>query len=1122
MYNKVKLLLLAVTMLMLVARTTLPVLAQNPTGSIRGVIKDQQGAVISNATITVTNKSTGTVRTTNAGSDGIYAVENLPAGDYEIKIAAEGFATQNISAVVQVGSTTPGDASLRVGNKGEVIDVVADAPVIDKLNYKIDGVVGRKQIENLPLNGRNFLQLALLEPGVAVEAVDNPGTSPNNFFRVSVAGASQALTRISVDGATINDRVTGGTSQNFSQESVQEFQISTFNYDLSTSVTSVGSINVISRSGTNDFHGSAFMYYRDHNMAAFPALQRNPREAIDPSLKDPFFARRQMGGSIGGPIKKDRAFFFFNYEHQNQDGVVPISNNHPIFSQFDVAFPQPLDFDQANLKVDFKVNNKNNAFVRFSTDNNDNFNSANGVFLPSNWVATKNVSTQALGGLTTIFTAQTVNDFRYSYSFYSGRLNIPTDECKDPVYCIGLGGPRIGTTLSNFGIGNNLNTPQNRVLRTYQLTDTLNWQKGAHGIRVGGEWEHFYGQGHWAYLEPAFITLWDPLHILAFVAGTGGVNSPFFPLYNALPTSLKLNATGTGPAVPGLLPTYADILKLPLAGFATGVGNPGQPQPYNFDTASHNDRYRIFGGDQWRIHPHFTLTYGVAWVYETNVLNHDLDRPAYLAPLLGGDLKAPKRDRNNFDPSVGFAWDLKGNGKTVIRGGGGIYHDSNLFWTRLNERAYTGPSGNGRYIIPGTLFASAQFPSGLLFDKFPTAFSGATLVAQLPTLRAQAQALLGNGTNIAVRGIEAVKTTGEQGFGGIFDPNMVIPYAVNASIGIQRELAHNLVFQADFVKRRSLKFGGLHDTFIVDRNRFNRVKLNADGTPARNAAGQVINNPVIPQCVGAQALDPKAQCSSGSIAISQNGANFDYMGLHVKVEKRFSSRYLFTASYALSKFVGFNGLGNGVYNLDNYYESYDYQSSDRRHRLTFSGVMELPRYDGGNKFIRGLANSWQISLINQMVSKPPLQLFISGVDLNGDGTNGLILPGATFRGFGRNISKSDVISLVADYNKNLATAVTGKRTVRDQVIPTITLPANFDNGDTFISQDIRLTRVIAIREKVNLQLIGEGFNVFNISNLSGYSGTLNGANFGVPSSRAGGVFGTGGPRAFQVAARLQF
>src|SRR5581483_1530341 len=136
-----------------------------------------------------------------------------------------------------------------------------------------------------------------------VEAVDNPGTSPNNFFRVSIAGASQAMTRISVDGATINDRVTGGTAQNFSQETVQEFQISTFNFDPSTSVTGVGSVNVVSRSGSNDFHGSAFFYFRDHNLSAYPSLKRDPRRLVDPSREDPFFARRQGGGSIGGPVK---------------------------------------------------------------------------------------------------------------------------------------------------------------------------------------------------------------------------------------------------------------------------------------------------------------------------------------------------------------------------------------------------------------------------------------------------------------------------------------------------------------------------------------------------------------------------------------------------------------------------------------------------------------------------------------------------------------------------------------------------------------------------------------------------------------------------------------------------
>jgi len=1109
MYNKFRLLLLTVALLTLVARMTFPVMAQNPTGSIRGVVKDQRGAVITNASVTVTNKATGAVRTAKPGSDGIYAVENLPAGDYEIKVEAEGFATQNIIVVVQVGGTTPGDASLRVGAKGEVVDIVAEAPIIDKQNYKIDGVVNRMQVDNLPLNGRNFLQLALLEPGVAVSSVDNPGSSPNNFFRVSIAGASQALTRISVDGATINDRVTGGTSQNFSQETVQEFQISSFNYDISTSTTSVGSVNVVSRSGSNAFHGSAFMYYRDHNLSAYPLLKRDAR------TQDPFFSRKQMGGSLGGPLKKDKFFFFFNGEYNNQHSVVLVNNNHPIWSKLDGAFPQPLTFKTTNLKLDYKVNDKHSAFIRLSTDNNHNINS-DGTTMPSYWVPTRNVSWQALGGLTSLFGSTKVNDLRYSHSFYSGRLRIPTaEDCPDPVFCIGLGGPRTQTTAApNFFIGNNVNVPQNRVLRTYQLTDTFSWQKGSHRVRIGGEWEHLYGVGLWAFLEPSLNVLWDPSTLLFLVSVSGGANSPVLPLYNALPDSLKLNATGTGP-LNSTIPTYADVLKLPIYYFLTGIGDPGQPQKFNLQTASHNNRYRVFAGDQWRVSDRVTLNYGLAYSIETNILNHDLDRPKILAPLLGGNLNPPKRDKNNFDPSLGFAWDVKGNGKTVIRGGSGIYHDANLFWTRLNERAYVGPSGNGRSIIPSSFYGldfsrfnnpSNPFDQNTFLGRIlaKNVLTAGGLAAILPALRAATVAQLGTGQDLSIRGVEVFKTTGLPDFGGIFSPDTVTPYSINASAGIQRELASNLVVSADFVMRRSLNFGGLHNTAIVDENRYDRF-ING------------VRTPVIPVCVGAQAADPKALCSTGPIAVSHSVANYRYTGLHIKVDKRFSGRYLFVASYALSKFTGFNGFNNGVVDRNNFHARDDYQGSDRRHRFTFSGFVDLPTYDGDNKATRGLLNGWQLGLIAQWVSAPPLGNTISNVDLTG-GINSIILPGGTFNGFGTRYGADELRVLVNKYNATLA----GTKDTRGQTLPVITLPTTIDNGDTFVSQDIRLTRNISITEKVKFQLIGEAFNVFNVSNLAGYSGTLNAANYGTPTSRAGGTFGSGGPRSFQFAARLQF
>jgi hypothetical protein len=648
------------------------------------------------------------------------------------------------------------------------------------------------------------------------------------------------------------------------------------------------------------------------------------------------------------------------------------------------------------------------------------------------------------------------------------------------------------------------------------LNDTLNWQKGDHRIRIGGEWEHHYGQGHWAFLEPAFAGIWDPLHILAFIQGTGGFpNSPFVPLYNSLPNSLKLNATGTGPLVPGLLPTYAEILQLPLFSFSTGVGDPGQPQQFNFAEAAHNNRYRVFFSDQWRVRPQFTLTYGLAYVYEDKLLNHDLDRPAILSTLLGGDLRPPKRDKNNFGPSLGFAWDLAGNAKTIVRGGAGIYYDSNLFWTRLNERAYIGPSGNGRYIIPGVFF-NVPGVGTLQFTSVPTNFRAANLEALLPTLRAQVTAALGNGKDLSVRGVERLKTTGIPGFGTVYDPDTVVPYSMNVSAGLQREIAPSLVVQADFVMRRSVKFGGLHAVFFVDRNRFDRPRV----TNVNPTTGVVtfVRNPVVPLCTGTQSSDPRAICSTGAIGVSHSGANYRYTGLHVKVDKRFSNRFLFVGSYALSKYTGFNG----VINFDNFYEADDYQDADRRHRFTYSGYVELPTYNGDSPFLKGVFNTWKVGVIWQLVSKPALTTLISSVDLDGDGLSTLILPGASFRSFGRGLDKSGLQELVAQYNKTYPTSVTGKRTPQNQVIPSITLPANFDNGDIFNSVDLRLTRVIRLRERAQLEFIAEAFNLFNVSNLTGYSGTLNGANFGIPSNRAGGVFGTGGPRAFQFAGRFTF
>jgi hypothetical protein len=322
-------------------------LAQAPVGDVSGTVFDESGAVIPNAAITITNKETGLVRNVTTNASGLYNASALPGGNYEIKTEVSGFRTLLREATITVGGLTTVDLHLQVGASKDIVTVESVSPQIEYEQHAIQGTVNRQQIEDLPLNGRSFLQLAMLEPGVTVSA--NSQGQYNRAFDVSILGADSDLTRITVDGATVRDSVTGGTQQNFSQEIVQEFQVSSVNFDLSTSLGAGGAVNVVTRSGGNDFHGSGFFFYRDHNMAAYPVLDRNP---IDPS---PFFARRQSGAWIGGPVKKDKLFFFSSIEHNNQEGVFAPLPTDPLFRSFATVAGSPYVGTEETERIDYRI-----------------------------------------------------------------------------------------------------------------------------------------------------------------------------------------------------------------------------------------------------------------------------------------------------------------------------------------------------------------------------------------------------------------------------------------------------------------------------------------------------------------------------------------------------------------------------------------------------------------------------------------------------------------------------------------------------------------------------------------------------------------------------------------------
>ena len=869
-------------------------------------------------------------------------------------------------------------------------------------------------------------------------------------------------TRVTVDGANINLIASIGATLQVSQEAVQEFQISTVNFDLSTSLTTDGAINIVTRSGGKDFHGSGFYFYRDHNLAAYPGLSHDPKNP------NPFFQRIQFGFQLGGPIRKDRAFFFTSYERNNQRGVLSIQPPSTDFAALGGVFPSPYFGNQFNLRFDVHLNPNQNGFVRYTHDGNRAFApfDGNNNALPSGWSRLTNWVDQSIGGLTSLLSPHVVNDLRFSYFFISSsEAPASIDDCSR---CLGVGSARV--SIPDAGVTFGRARTLSFVGRRYQLTESLMWQRGSHRLRFGFDWEDAAYSPQQVDQEPATITLYSPLRVRDF------------------------NATAPPAAqipLPSSFLTLDDILRLPLKSYSTSVG-PGFVPFRDFRKYRRTDLYRLYAAETWRIGPRLTLNYGLAWSYEPNSLNTDLTKPKLLTAILGANnLNPPRAQTANFSPTLGFAWAATRDGKTLIRGGAGRYFDPVSFNSVniANERRALSPAGTGRRSVSGTSVGVFDF------KNVPTRFTAADLMTILPGIRADLLQQLNPGNrDFTYRNIDVDKMGLNS---NLTDPFYKTPYALHFSLGVQRELARDLVLSVDFVRRRFLHnfiSGQSSGQSGIDYNRFNSA------------------HQVIPTCSPAQLKDVTAVCSNGAITFDNTTGIAQYQGLLVRLEKRFSRRTQFLASYALGSYTGTNGPGSvqfpgtGFNNFD-WFESNGPLPTDRRHILNLSGFVDLPR-------------KFQVSFSISAYSRPPFSVYVSGRDFNWDGTQNDLLPGTRVNQFNRGLGKDDLALLVAQYNQQFA----GKPTASGPIAPRLTLPANYSFNDNFFTQDVRLSRSFSLgSDRVRLVLMGEVFNLLNTANLIQYSGNIaDTAAFGQPGARFSQIFGSGGPRAFQFGARISF
>ena len=1060
--------------------------AQQPTGSIEGLVSDPQGAVVLNATVTARNTATGVSRSANTGDDGRIHITQLPPGVYEVKVTAANFKSTVISNVkVDVGQNVPLDVKLEIGGATETVTVTGAGEVqIDRTDNTVAGVVGTIQIQNLPLNGRNFLDLAQLQPGT--ERVDGASFDPTkaNYTGVSIAGQAGRSTQITVDGGSVVDNIVGTTVQNFSQEIVQEFQIGISNFDLSTGASATGSVNVISRSGSNQFHGAGYLYWRDASFAAFPSLSRlDAIHGVPPDVqtdKIPF-DREQFGGTFLGPIKKDKVFFFTNVEYNNQDAV-SLHVLAPQIQGFNGFTSSPFNELLATGKLDWTINDKTSAFGRYSHDKNDQQapfpagsgitprDSASGIF-QSNDQVDINRSDGFVIGLTRTLSTTLVNDLRYNFNDFRNEIQPAAP---------GFPEIRVINPDQNWKSGTNYLTPQVTTQNRNQVKDDLVWSKGSHSLRFGGDWEHTSIGGQFAFAKPARIRLYGP--------GFGGP----FPV----------------------LSSEADFLNSPVRDISMGIGD--DQLPFNTpDGATINNRLQFYATDAWKVRKNVTLSFGLAYRWDSNLWNHDLARPQVLAPLFGKGTAPSPRDNNNFAPRVGFAWDLTGNGRTVIRGGFGMYYDTAIDNLRLFERADLGPPGAELFLV-GTDIQSNLLPGGDgRFSATPSPSNGfitlRDMLALFPAVRAQLEARqAAGGCNLS--SIECTQSVS----GPLFSTEFQLPYSLQYSIGIQRELPGKIVLQADFNYRK-----GVHEVLVYDANHI-----------------QSVDKGGIPQPVTS---------FPNSVSYADSSGFSTYKGLLVRLDRRFSNGFQLTGSYTLSRFKAFGGdtlgLGATVTDFSNFNLEFGPAGLDRTNRLVVSAIYDLPFFkNNGSRMQKTVLGGWQVSLISTAFSGNPLSAFLpDAVNLSGSTQDiASYLPGTKAGSIGRSVSSlGDLNALIRDYNANrakYAARIEGGVPVDPFGTPLrelAELPAGTRFGDSVISQDIRLTKSFRFTESMKLDLIGEVFNLFNIANLTGFADDLTipakedisgPGDFTVfhPSARTTSVFGTGGPRAFQFGVKFTF
>jgi hypothetical protein len=1062
----------AVFVLLLVV-TSVGLKAQLPTSTLNGIVTDPHQAVISGAHISATERATGVTRDTVSNADGLYSIPAVPAGVYDVRIDAAGFAANAIQGVqLQAGRTTTIDAELKLATVGQSVNVTDVSTTVELTQSLIQGQITSTTIESIPLNGRNFLELAYLVPGN--RPAPNFDPTKTNTLEVSSDGSVGRGGNITVDGGDNNDDVVGGTLSNFPQDSIQEFQIATARFTAEAGRSGTSIINIITKSGTNEYHGSLFDFERNRHLQALPAT-------FNRSFPTPRFDREQFGGSVGGPLKTNKAWWFASAEYRNQNAVIPTGERDFVTDAIlNTSAPAPLRDALFSTRFDYQLNSTNTFTARYSFNRSTDTAAASAASVTPLSTATErqnslNRFNSLVTGWTKTLSPTKVNNALFHFDTFLNVIpefpnSLPTTN------------PDLGLTneliFPDLADGVNFNVPQSTHMNRYQLEDNFTWAVGKHTFHFGGQYEYSNVFGE----------------INVFGSGSIILTSDFgFANLNGVP----------GPP---------NDLDIPIAA-AIKSAAPVQPVPIPHIS---NSYIAFFAQDDWRVTHKLTLNLGLRWDFDTdatgtsgnygpcpNLTEQPTSPCVWMANVI--DLHHHP-DKKNFGPRVGFAYDPFGKGKTVIRGGFGIYYDRIIFevpgFERVqDDRALTINQFSGSFCT----FPGDPHPPDLNTCFIPNV--GATFAPGSPTL---ANPFSGQRQTAGV-GIIVV------------DKNTHHPLFQQTSLGVQQQFGSNWTLSAD----------GLYV--------FGQRQLIAQFLRSTTSTSPFISCPGnnIPCTV----TDPLSGVSD-QVTVATSNAHSWYDGLLVNLQhkpiKLGRVTYLFNASYTLSKTLD--------YSDDDQVPSYTavenvnliegtvgpqtekgYAASDERHRLTVYGLLQMP---------------WGFSLapLYTYGSGVPADTFLPDLNLNGESLPAR-LPILGRNSLGRSIKNSTQLNQIINQWNALPPCPVPAPCNAGGPLENVADGINF--GSPFNSMDLRLMKDIPIHERFHLNLMAEAFNLFNSVNIRGFTNTSysgrnislvpvgtnpvtpanpEGLNLGFfsPVSTAGGFFGSGGPRAFQFAVRFTF